>query len=50
MTEPKPINALNNYEGWSCKKKQNLPGPQCNNANTCALDFKPPGTNFTQTR
>ncbi|XP_018352051.1 PREDICTED: uncharacterized protein LOC108754324 [Trachymyrmex septentrionalis] len=50
MTDPKPIKALHNFEGWSCKKKENLPGPPCNNPHKCALDFKPPESNFTTTR
>lgn len=50
MTDPKPIKALHNFEGWSCKKKENLPGPPCNNPHKCALDFKPAEANFTTTR
>ncbi|KYN02697.1 hypothetical protein ALC62_06497 [Cyphomyrmex costatus] len=50
MTDPKPIKALHNFEGWSCKKKENLPGPPCNNPHKCALDFKPSESNFTTTR
>lgn len=50
ITDPKPISGLTNYEGWSCKKKENLPEPPCNNANKCALDFKPADANFTSTR
>ncbi|CAK9825020.1 Chitin deacetylase 1 [Anthophora retusa] len=50
ITDPKPLKSLNNFEGWSCKKKENIPGPPCNNANKCALDFKPTESNFTTTR
>ncbi|XP_057341564.1 chitin deacetylase 1 [Microplitis mediator] len=50
ITDPKPLKALNNYEPWSCKKVENDPGPPCNNANKCALDFKPADANFTTTR
>lgn len=50
MTDPKPLSALREYEGWSCKRKDNLPGPPCNNPQKCALDFKPDGTNFTAVR
>ncbi|XP_006617231.1 uncharacterized protein LOC102672538 [Apis dorsata] len=50
ITDPKPIKSLNNFEGWSCKRKENLPGPPCNNPNKCALDFKPTESNFTTTR
>ncbi|KAK0095813.1 hypothetical protein PV326_007319 [Microctonus aethiopoides] len=50
MTDPKPLKALNNYDGWSCGKKENIPGPPCNIPNKCALDFKPAEANFTTTR
>ncbi|OXU24113.1 hypothetical protein TSAR_010127 [Trichomalopsis sarcophagae] len=51
ITDPKSIQSLTNYEGWECKKKnENDPGPPCNNANKCPLDFKPADANFTATR
>ena len=50
ITDPQPVKNLHNFEGWSCKKKYNDPGPSCNNANKCALEFKPAESNFTSTR
>lgn len=50
ITDPKPLNALANFDGWSCKKKENIPEPPCNNPNKCALDFRPADVNFTATR
>jgi hypothetical protein len=50
MTDPKTLKELNNYEGWSCKNKANLPPKTCNNPNKCALNFKTPDLNFTDTR
>lgn len=50
MTDPKTTNQLNNYEPWGCRKKENLPLPPCSNSNKCALNFKTPDLNFTDTR
>lgn len=51
MTDPQPIEGLTNYEDWECiKKNKNDPGPPCNNANKCPLDFKPANANFTAMR
>ena len=50
MTDPRPLKELSTYEDWGCKPKFNIPGPSCNNANKCALDFKPAESNFTMTR
>lgn len=50
MTDPKPLKALNNYEPWSCSKKQfNVQRP-CNLSNKCALPFKTQESNITDTR
>lgn len=50
MTDPKPVKQLNNYEPWDCKKRDNLPPPPCKLSNKCALSFKKPDTNVTDTR
>lgn len=50
ITDPKPIKLLNNYESWDCKKTDNLPPPPCKNTNKCALAFKRPDLNVTDTR
>ncbi|XP_061382748.1 chitin deacetylase 1 [Danaus plexippus] len=48
MTDPRSVKSLNNYEPWKCDKKE---GPKpCNLSNKCALPFKLPETNFTDTR
>ncbi|XP_068632474.1 chitin deacetylase 1 [Battus philenor] len=49
ITDPKPAKALNNYEPWRCDKRD-LPSAPCNLSNKCALSFKHPETNFTDTR
>lgn len=50
MTDPKPIKQLNTYEAWGCKKKETTPPAPCNVSNKCALNFKTPDLNFTDTR
>lgn len=50
MTDPKTVDKLKNYDAWDCEKKENLPPSPCNNPNKCALNFKPPDLNFTDTR
>lgn len=51
MTDPKPLNQINNLEAWKCnKRKESLPPPGCSNGNKCALNFKPAELNFTDTR
>ncbi|KAJ8927149.1 hypothetical protein NQ314_020422 [Rhamnusium bicolor] len=50
MTDPKSVKDLNNYEPWDCKKTDNLPPPPCKNPNKCALSFKKPELNITDTR
>ncbi|KAI4463980.1 chitin deacetylase-like 4 [Holotrichia oblita] len=50
ITDPKPVKELNNLEAWDCKKRDHLPGKGCNNSNKCALSFKKPDANFTDTR
>lgn len=50
MTDPKPLKQLNNYEPWTCKKKENVPQAVCSNSNKCALSFKRADSNFTDTR
>ncbi|KAG5890808.1 hypothetical protein JTB14_008249 [Gonioctena quinquepunctata] len=49
ITDPKPINELKNYEPWDCKK-DNLPPKPCKLSNKCALSFKRPELNITDTR
>nr|XP_037870242.1 chitin deacetylase 1-like isoform X2 [Bombyx mori] len=49
MTDPRPVKALNNYEAWRCDNKE-LPSAPCNLPNKCALSFKQPDSNFTDTR
>lgn len=49
MTDPKPVKALNNYEAWRCDRND-LPAAPCNLPNKCALSFKQPESNFTDTR
>lgn len=50
MTDPKTLKELNNFEAWNCRKKDNIPPPACNNSNKCALSFKNPNLNYTDTR
>ncbi|XP_065158582.1 chitin deacetylase 1 isoform X1 [Atheta coriaria] len=51
MTDPKSLTQLNNYEAWNCqKRKENIPSGGCNNSNKCALNYKNPNLNFTDTR
>ncbi|KAJ8936773.1 hypothetical protein NQ318_008989 [Aromia moschata] len=50
MTDPKPVKELNNYEPWDCRKKTNIPPLPCKNSNKCALSFKRPELNITDTR
>nr|XP_023029804.1 uncharacterized protein LOC111517773 [Leptinotarsa decemlineata] len=49
ITDPKTVSELNKYEPWDCKK-ENLPPKPCNLPNKCALSFKRPEWNFTDTR
>ncbi|CAH0406911.1 unnamed protein product [Chilo suppressalis] len=49
MTDPKPAKSLTNYEPWRCDKNDLPPAP-CNLPNKCALSFKHPDANFTDTR
>ncbi|ENN82894.1 hypothetical protein YQE_00734, partial [Dendroctonus ponderosae] len=48
MTDPKGLKQLDNYEPWSCNKKDNLPPTPCKTSIKCALSFKK--ENFTDTR
>lgn len=49
MTDPKPAKVLLNFEPWRCDKKDLPPAP-CNLPNKCALSFKHPEKNITDTR
>ncbi|XP_063376788.1 chitin deacetylase 1 [Cydia fagiglandana] len=49
ITDPQTNKQMNNkYEAWRCDKE--LPRAPCNLPNKCALSFKPPDLNFTDTR
>lgn len=50
MTDPKPVSQLKNYESWGCEKNENLPPKPCKVPNKCALAFKRPELNVTDTR
>lgn len=50
ITDPKPLKLLNNYEPWSCDKKQSNVQQTCNISNKCALPFKTQTSNITDTR
>lgn len=50
ITDPKPLKSLNNYEPWSCQKKQSNVQAPCNLSNKCALPFKTQTSNITDTR
>lgn len=50
MTDPKTVNQLNNFEAWDCKTKQTQTPKPCNTSNKCALSFKEPELNITDTR
>lgn len=51
ITDPKPLNQLNNYEAWKCNtRKPTIPSKPCSNPNKCALPFKTADANFTDTR
>lgn len=49
MTDPKTTKQLSNFDAWGCKR-QDLPPRPCNVGNKCALNFKTPDLNFTDTR
>jgi len=51
MTDPQPLKNINSVESWQCnKRKENIPPKSCSNSNKCALNFKNPNLNFTDTR
>lgn len=50
MTDPKPVSQLKSYEPWDCKKRENLVPKPCKIPNKCALAFKRPELNITDTR
>ncbi|XP_063236003.1 chitin deacetylase 1 [Bacillus rossius redtenbacheri] len=50
MTEPRTANTLNTFDAWNCAKRENIPPPPCNLPNSCALPFRPPEANVSQTR
>lgn len=50
ITDPKTLNQLNNYEPWNCKVKSTQTPKPCNISNKCALAFKEPTSNISDTR
>ncbi|KAG7306036.1 hypothetical protein JYU34_008607 [Plutella xylostella] len=49
MTDPRPAKNLVTFEPWKCDVKA-FPAAPCNLPNKCALSFKNPTANFTDTR
>ncbi|XP_037935007.1 chitin deacetylase 1 [Teleopsis dalmanni] len=50
MTDPKETRDVNTIESWKCDKSVAVAPKPCNNWNTCALPFKIPEQNITDTR
>lgn len=50
ITDPKPLREINNFDAWTCKKKDTWPPKPCSNSNKCPLGFKPETQNYTDTR
>lgn len=50
MTDPKELRDVNTIEAWKCDKSVAVAPKPCNIWNTCALPFKIPEQNLTDTR
>lgn len=50
MTDPKELRDVNTIEAWKCDKSVAVAPKPCNIWNTCALPFKIPEQNVTDTR
>lgn len=50
MTEPKELREVNQIESWKCDKNIAVAPKPCNIWQTCALPFKIPEQNVTDTR
>lgn len=50
MTDPKELRDVNTIESWKCDKSVAVAPKPCNIWNTCALPFKIPEQNLTDTR
>ncbi|XP_310753.5 chitin deacetylase 1 [Anopheles gambiae] len=50
ITDPKTNKQLGGYEPWNCKSKSTQTPKPCNISNKCALAFKEPTSNISDTR
>ncbi|XP_055711943.1 chitin deacetylase 1 [Phlebotomus papatasi] len=50
ITDPKPLKSLAKFDAWDCKNNVNAAPKPCNISNKCALAFKRPPSNITDTR